>query len=141
MLLACTLFGLAAMHTLGHAGLHMEAHTDHRPAGPVVTVAAVTAAGPAVMEVSASVVDGCPGCPHGADPSGSGHGDGGMSGWDVCLAVLTGFAALGLLAGLLLARSRPDRAPSGTPRTPPRVPRGPPLRLGLVLAAGSVLRV
>ncbi|WP_412747755.1 hypothetical protein [Krasilnikovia sp. M28-CT-15] len=130
LLLACTLFGLAAMHTLGHAGLNMEAHSGHAPVS-VMTSGVMDGAGPVTWVTS--VVDACPGC-----PPGSGHD--GMSGWDVCLAVLTGFAALALLA-VSLTGLWSDRAPVGTTWMPLRVPRGPPLGLGLVLAAGSVLRI
>jgi hypothetical protein len=48
LLLACTLFGLAAMHTIGHGGMHLEA-AGHHPAAMAVAmpgaISAETAAG------------------------------------------------------------------------------------------------
>jgi hypothetical protein len=68
----------------------------------------------------------------------SGHH--GMSGWDVCLAVLVAFAVLLLAAALLHARRTGATAHrTGRPaRTGPRAP--PPRRVGLTLATVSVLR-
>ncbi|MFI5894887.1 DUF6153 family protein [Actinoplanes sp. NPDC051513] len=126
LLLACTLFGLAAMHTLGHSGMHMDDHAGHQPTGPVMAAAA--AMNISSDAVAITVTAGCPGC-------------GGMAEWNVCLAVLTGLAVLVLLAALLLARRRPGGAPARSARTRPRVPRGPPRPAGLAVTAISVLRI
>ncbi|MEV6629174.1 hypothetical protein AB0M54_00285 [Actinoplanes sp. NPDC051470] len=138
VLLACTLFGLAAMHTLGHAGMRMHEHASHGPA--TLTVApAVMMGDTALAAAAAGAVDDCPGCPHAA---GSAGGHGGMGGWGVCLAVLSGLAMLVLLAVLLLARSRAGGARVRSSGSRLRVPRGPPpRRAGLTLAAVSVLRI
>ncbi|MEV8507670.1 DUF6153 family protein [Actinoplanes sp. NPDC051475] len=133
LLLACTLFGLAAMHTLGHAGTH--AAGEHS-AGGHVTVGTLAMQ---AMAVGAAKGEGCAGgCTH-LGPLSS--GDGGMAGWSVCLAVLSGFAVLVLLAALWWAavmRRRMSGLQGGR-----RVAgaRAPPVRFGLVLAAMSVLRL
>ena len=113
MLLFCTLFGLAAMHTLGHAGLHMDEHTH--PAVSAVTAFTAACAG-----------DGC-----------GGHE---MSGWSICLAVLGGLAALVLLGAVLVGRlayGGPGRA--GGDARGPRAPPG--RRAGLTEASIAVLRI
>jgi len=134
VLLACTLFGLAAMHTIGHSGMtHTGHHHEDQPASAhqVSTMPAFTAA----------QSDGCAedGCVHAAAlPEGGG---GQMDPWDLCLAVLSGFAVALLLAGLLLL--------AVTGRFPPlfgggrrhRRPWAPStLPFGLTVATVSVLR-
>ena len=94
VLLACTLFGLAAMHTIGHSGMtHAGHHHEDQPASAhqVSTMPAFTAA----------QSDGCAGdgCVHAVVlPEGGGQ----MDPWDLCVAVLSGLALALLLAGLLL---------------------------------------
>ncbi|RZU53196.1 hypothetical protein EV385_5088 [Krasilnikovia cinnamomea] len=130
MLLLCTLLGLSAMHILGHAGMH-------EPAGHAVGVH-VGAGGPEMRALAWG--DGCVGCVH--VRSHDSDGDGGMSGWSVCLAVLTGFAVLLMLASLLRAvvdHRRPPGAGGGCGGVPARSP--PDGQVGLVLATVSVLRV
>ena len=134
MLLACTLFGLAAMHTLSHAGMRMD-NRSHASAGPAAAMdpaADITAA-------VAAVADDCPGCAHTSGPAGPGHG--GMPGWSVCPVVLTALAVLVLLAALLLARSGPGRCPARIAAVRLPSSRGPPRPAGLTLAAVSVLRI
>jgi hypothetical protein len=137
LLLAGTLFGLATMHTLGHAG--MQTHHDHH-----IAEIAAAASGPAhelavMHEVaepsSAGVCDG--GCAHAPGPS----PHGGMTGWSICVAVLGAFAMIFLVA-MVVARSRRRRPPEpGTDRWAV-VSRGPPVRpVGLAMAAVSVLRI
>lgn len=138
MLLVGTLFGLAAMHTIGHSAI---THAGHgRGAQPsstrqFSTIPAITAT---VSAVTQSQSDGCAGdgCLHAAALP-----DGGQMGyWDLCVAVLSAFAIAMLLAALLLI--------AVTGRFPPRSggrrrfsPRGPPiLPFGLTLATVSVLR-
>jgi hypothetical protein len=141
VLLACTLFGLAAMHTIGHSGM---AHADHHPEAAsadsrqVVTMAAV-AAGLSSMTPADS--DGCAGdgCMHQAAMSAG--GDGQMDRWGLCVAILTAFAIAGLLVALLLSGLSgryPPRAGRDRRRTLPRAP--PRLAVGLTLATVSVLR-
>jgi hypothetical protein len=134
VLLACTLFGLAAMHTIGHgamthAGHHHETHatgTHQRSMMPAFTPAES---------------DGCAGdgCAHtAAMPDGSGSR---MNPWDLCVAILSGSAIAVLLAGLLLIAVTgrfPPRSGGGRLRRAPWVP--PILPLGLTLATVSVLR-
>ncbi|MFI7542205.1 DUF6153 family protein [Actinoplanes sp. NPDC049599] len=135
VLLACTLFGLATMHTLGHAGMRMPT-ADHHAVEAVEAITAVTAV-TAVSAVSAAHGDCDGGCAHapGSSPPG------GMAGWAVCVAVLGAVLVIFLLA-LVLVRSRRrgpfawriSRGDAGS--------RGPPVRrVGLALAAGSVLRI
>ena len=116
----------AAMHEPdGHsAGVHIEADSP-------------------VMRVLAAGVgsgDHCAGCVHLRSPDGD-H-EGGMAGWGVCLAVLTGFAALILLAVVLhalLTRREVPRSRQGRDAAPARAP--PIGHVGLVLATDSVLRI
>jgi len=125
VLLACTLFGLAAMHTLGHGATH---HGE--PAAAVTLFSVATPAAPHDC--------GADGCDRAAAARMPGHG---MNGWDLCVAVLSAFAIAALVAALLLtaAASRSARRPPGDPGR--RSPRAPPtLSFGLTLATVSVLR-
>jgi hypothetical protein len=126
VLLFCTLFGLATMHTLGHAGMHVDTHVDtHEPAA--VTTAMVSAA-----------PDGH--CPDGHCGGRPDHGR--MSGWEVCLAVLGGLAVAVLLAALLLVPAAGLPASIRERLTGLRVPRPPPRRrVGLSVASVAVLRI
>ena len=133
-LLVCTLFGLAAMHTLGHAGMRMDAHPGHGPAGAAVAMD-VPVNGAAAQT---ALADDCPGCPHASGPHAPGRG--GVPGWTVCLAVLGGLAVLVLLAALPWARLRRFGLPASAATARPPVPRGPPRSAGLILARLSVLR-
>jgi len=134
ILLLCTMFGLALMHTLGHADMRMGADAG-APHLVQPGAAMIEAGGIAVMGPTAAGSRECSGghC--------DGHGDGGMSGWSVCLAVLTALAVIVLLGALL------SRASSGRRWTlwePVRVaaPRAPPRRAaGLRLASVAVLRI
>ncbi|MGX6607356.1 DUF6153 family protein [Micromonosporaceae bacterium Da 78-11] len=137
VLLACTVFGLAAMHTLGHAGMHGPA--THEAAGHAIGMRVV--GDTAVMTGSITGVIGCAG--NGCVQLGARRGgDGDMAGWSVCVAVLTGLAILLLLAllwaGITARRtSLPQRAGGTTGGA-----RAPPLRrVGLMLARVSVLRI
>ena len=120
LLLFGTLFGLAAMHTLGHSGMRME--PEPRPATVAFT-------GPAA--VSAPCPDGhCPGDP------------GAMGGWSICVAVLGGLAVFALLAALLIARRGRHEPVPGEPASAAGTPRAPPIRpVGLILASTAVLRI
>jgi hypothetical protein len=129
VLLLATAFGLALMHTLGHAGVRTDLHTAHA-AMAVPAVTAVTAP----MALTAATP--CPG----------GHCDGHGShdpvdAWSVCLAILAGLAAIVLLLWLFTAIR--GRRPALSPRVL-RVlsPRAPPDRMaGLTLASTTVLRI
>ncbi|MGW4941891.1 DUF6153 family protein [Actinoplanes sp. NPDC004185] len=133
MLLFCTLFGLATMHTLGHAGMQMDSHAG-------VTSMSNAEAGPAhaaVLDIGATAAP----CPDGH--CGDGHGTGGMDAWSVCVAVLGGLAMVFLLGALLLSRRTgsarsPDRATGDPP-----APRAPPgwRYQGLRVASLAVLRI
>jgi hypothetical protein len=135
LLLACTLIGLAAMHTLGHTG---HGHTMAMPEPPA-THQLQNKARMLVGHVATPDERACRGgCAHlgDSDPAG-GHPDG----WSVCLAILAGFAIAMLLGWLLRAATtrgatyRPTRPLAVTPRAPPRP------RVGLLLADLSVLRI
>ncbi|TNH28676.1 hypothetical protein FHG89_14705 [Micromonospora orduensis] len=137
VLLACTLFGLAAMHTLGHAGMHMGTHPGHGPAGAVAVAGGMDV--PADVAAAVTAVTGeCPGCAHVSGPQGPGRD--GMPGWSVCLAVLTGLAVLVLLTAWWWARPRPVGSQTRNVSALSRVSRGPPRPVGLSLARLSVLR-
>jgi hypothetical protein len=131
ILLGCTLFGLAAMHTLGHAGMRMA--PGH--AGAAVRVAAATMSAAEVPDSGAPSAVGPGECA-------SGHCDGGMSGWGVCQAVLSGLAVTVLLAALLSWAIPTRRANLNTIVVAFAVPRGPPRRsAGLTTASTAVLRI
>jgi len=126
VLLACTLFGLAAMHTIGHGGVD---HVGHHDEPRAVAVGMAFAVGDAAS-------DGCE-CDHAAMQP---LGGSGMSGWGLCVAVLGALAVAVLLAALLL-RAVTGRHPLRAARDPGRAPRAPPvLPFGLTLATVSVLR-
>jgi hypothetical protein len=68
-------------------------------------------------------------------------GDGGMGGWELCVAVLSAFAVAIMLAALLIAAVTGRFAPPAGRRRG-IVARGPPERpFGLTLATVSVLRI
>jgi hypothetical protein len=127
LLLACTLLGLAVMHTVGHASARMTPHDAHPG-----TVAAM--APPLASWVAADAGESCSGehC----------DGHGAMSGWSVCLAILQGFAVAFLLALVLLAVAGPrgaTRQMRGGIAAP--ASRAPPRPAGLTIASISVLRI
>ncbi|GGQ77151.1 hypothetical protein [Couchioplanes azureus] len=137
LLLFCTVFGLATMHTLGHADPHVDSHD------PAVAMAVTgPAMGSGAFPAAVAEMVGAPGghCPEGHCGGGPGHG--GMSGWAVCLAVLGGFGVVMLLAALLLfaaggavGAGRRRLSVLGGPRPPPR------RRWGLTVASVAVLRI
>jgi hypothetical protein len=141
VLLACTLFGLAAMHTIGHSGMaHADHHRDAGSAGSrqIVTLAIIAAG---VSSMSPGDSDGCAGdgCMHQAAMSAG--GDGQMDRWGLCVAILTALA-IGVLLVALLLRAAAGRSPPRSGRDRRRtLPRAPPwLPVGLTLATVSVLR-
>lgn len=144
VLLACTLLGLAAMHTIGHhATGHGTGHNhDHAVSQPAAATQHVVEMARATLTavVPGAEPGGCAGC---TPMTLMAHSTtGGMSGWDLCVAVLSSFAVLVLLLVLLLTtvsgRSRPRDFSTGVSRSP----RGPPGRsFGLAVTALSVLRI
>jgi hypothetical protein len=136
VLLFCTLIGLATMHTLGHAGVHLgvSAHATAMPGGAAAEMDAAAAPG----RLSESVVA----APCSGDHCGGQPDHGGLGGWSVCLAVLGGLAAVTvLLAGLLLGHRRgPARVPGPAP-VHRCAARAAPERTGLRVASVSVLRI
>ncbi|WIM98591.1 DUF6153 family protein [Actinoplanes oblitus] len=130
VLLLCTVFGLATMHTLGHAGVRGE-----HPGAPAMS--AVQAAVPSITtgSMSSASAEACP------DDHCTGHHHQ-MTVWSVCLAVLGGLAVVLLLAMALVAAARPYPGPRGHERTRRRPTRAPPgTRTGLTLASTAVLRI
>ncbi|MDT4991679.1 MAG: hypothetical protein QOH97_1571 [Actinoplanes sp.] len=132
LLLACTLLGLTALHTIGHAAV---TGADH-PA------AAVSAADSGLVLIAAAPrdADGCgnDGCTHESVMPGGAHDT--NQRWDVCVAVLSVLALGVLLAALLLIATR-SRGPTPARRWPPRtsrISRTPPF--GLALTAIAVAR-
>jgi hypothetical protein len=144
VLLACTLLGLAAMHTIGHSAVgHGAGHYDEvgdPPTSAAEVLGAMAQAAGGTPDLLAAL-DGCAGdgCAHAAlMPS----GDGGMGGWELCVAVLSAFAVAVLLVALLLAAVTGRFAPPAGRRRGIAAPRGPPVRqFGLTLATVSVLRI
>jgi hypothetical protein len=134
LLLACTVFGLATMHTLGHSGMHAAADGDHHQAE--LSMAAPAAASVLIV-VLAEAADGCHGCTNGAGPVNFG----GMPGWGICVAVLVSAATLAL-ALMTAHRRRLAQDPGGGAdhsRSHPRRRRERPSALLLVTV--SVLRI
>lgn len=156
LLLACTILGLAAMHSLGHGSSHTGAgHGEHASAaghGKQLSAAPAFAAVmsepmAASMTAFAAVLAAAPAAVAGGGCSGDCHGAGGpgrhdddISGFSVCLAVLAAFGIAMLLAWLRLRTPVPTGAlahPSArwaTLRAPPTA------GAGLRLAALSVMR-
>ncbi|MEV6924783.1 DUF6153 family protein [Dactylosporangium sp. NPDC051485] len=132
VLLLATLLGLAAMHTLGHAGPHMIGDHRHAPAAEHSTVMPIAAV--------IGAVTGCDGDDCGRLLATAGHERGGMGDWAVCLAILVAFAIV-VLAAMLFTRRRASLTTARGRRARCAAPRAPPPRLvGLTLATVSVLR-
>lgn len=138
VLLAATLTGLAAMHSLGHqpagAGPHHGAAMPTDTRGDAQSGAVLTAVAAVSPECAG---EGCAGLT--AAPGGSpGH----MPGWAVCLAVVGAFGiSLALTAALLLRRTGVTSHDRSQPSV--AVSRGPPAwsPMGQRVAAMSVLRI
>ncbi|WFE45082.1 DUF6153 family protein [Verrucosispora sp. WMMD1129] len=127
VLLACTLFGLAVMHSLGHdPALGAPGHGSH--AAPTLP----------------SHVDGChteqcvAPAAHPIEEPGHGH----PSGWAVCVAIVAGFALAVALAVRHLRRTR-SVLPRDRRLTRALGGRAPPAfrLMGLTTVAVSVLRI
>jgi hypothetical protein len=152
LLLACTVLGLAAMHSLGHGshadGGHGEqlsaAGHGESPSGAPAFVAAmsqVEAAFTAVLAAAPAVLGGaCSGDCHGA-AGGSGRPRDDMSGFTVCLAVLAAFGIAVLLAWLRLRTPAPAWARGLPPARWVASRAAPPAGVGLQVAALSVMRI
>lgn len=134
MVLACTLLGLAAMHTIGH-GIADHGVMDHGLPG--VRHVATTVSAMAAGDVDDCAADGCG---HAVVAPHTRHG--GMGDWALCVAVLSALAVAALLVALLLRAATGRRAADDGGRRRVVAPRGPPaLPYGLSVAAMSVLRV
>ena len=141
VLLACTVLGLAAMHTLGHGNSHAGAGHGEPADTPMVAMAApMTVLTAVIAVVPADVVAG-EGCGQRCHLGGGSdrHRDD-MAMFTVCLAVLAAFGIAVLLTSL--SRSRPGPARSRAHRRTRWVAsRAPPgSGAGLRLAAVSVMR-
>ena len=114
VVLACTLLGLTALHTIGHAAVT----GGDRPA---VTVSAPE---PGLVFVVAAPrdTDGCgdDGCTHESVLPGGAHDT--SQRWDVCVAVLS-VLAIGVLLVALLRIAALGRDPTPARRRPPRTSR------------------
>jgi magnesium-transporting ATPase (P-type) len=138
MLLLSTVFGLAMMHTLGHAGMHMG-HGDSHGAvqtNPASAGMPATAIDPtAIMAVTVVMAMIAPECTDGTCPD-----DGAMSGWSICLAVLGGLAIAVLFALLLRCRRQHTIDPHTTTAVR-AIPRPPPTAFGVTVRSTAVLRI
>ena len=134
-LLLGTLFGLTVMHTLGHAGMQMRERHAGAAAGGAATMTAAGVVRGAITPTAAAVAAECAG-----DHCRAPGNDGRMIRWSVCLAVVTGLAAIVVQAARLFAVARPGPPMSG-PEWRPATSRSPPRRLaGLTVASMAVLR-
>ena len=143
LLLFCTLFGLATMHTLGHAGMRMHGHDVQ--AG-MTHAAAAAPGGAGQVGSSKQVWTASPvqamAAPCDDDHCNDGHGPGGMGAWSVCLAILGGLALVVLIGALLLSRRHDRAGPGDEAATARSVTRSPPGRHhGLRIASLTVLRI
>jgi hypothetical protein len=151
LLLACTLLGLAAMHTIGHGTHSVASHPDGHAAALSQRAMVAQAALPEAVPTAHGAAPEAVPAVHVAGPvSFAGHVGAvalpadqpgtAPSGWSVCLAVLGAFTVALLLATLLFGRAHHAVATRHSSR-PTRGPRAPPPRpVGLRLATVSVLR-
>ncbi|WP_045740338.1 hypothetical protein [Actinoplanes rectilineatus] len=131
VLLLCTLFGFAALHTVGHAAVS-EHHT--------VTFT-TTASGPAFVSAASPVDDddcGGDGCTHTVAMPADAYG--GSSRSDVCVAILS-VIAIGVLLGARLLMGLADRASAADGRQLVRTSRSSRRPAwGLAVTAVAVMR-
>ncbi|WP_051798103.1 hypothetical protein [Streptomyces sp. NRRL S-337] len=141
LLLAGLLFGIVAMHSLGHLA-------EHRASPPPHATVMAAAAAPAHHHAARPADDGQRadrpdhGVDHSSPAGGTDHSPppGGTDPMSVCLAVLgTGFLVL-LLGGAFVHRPT-DVPAAATTRLPHSLQPIPPPRRGTLLAQLSVLRV
>jgi hypothetical protein len=132
LLLACTVLGVAALHTIGHAAVGAPDHHN------IVTVSAPVLPGTPIAQLVPGEHGGCDGdgCDHQAIAPG--NADDSSRWWEVCVAVLS-VLALGALitAAALGGRLAPTLTTWVTRRPPPAARRRP---VGLTLTALVVLR-
>lgn len=144
MLLACTLFGVVAMHSFGHlhgahAPLAIAAH-PHAPAPPAQVAGYDPMGSTDVASLAGFAAGSCPaqGCRHASAVERVAGGGGQHEGWNVCLAVL-GSTGAALLPVLLPAIHLDRPRPGCWPRSSRVAARAPPA--GLTLAQVSVMRI
>lgn len=128
LLLTCTVLGVAALHTIGHAALSELDHQDR-----------VAAAAATVVTADTGDVGGCDGdgCAHNAAAPVGGTNT--SRWWDVCVAVLSVLAVGWLAAGMCMRAHNAARSAGITTwRPPPGTARGP--SMGLALTTAVVLR-
>ncbi|WP_433531363.1 DUF6153 family protein [Micromonospora sp. CA-263727] len=127
VLLACTLFGLTVMHSLGHDPiLGTAGHGSH--AAPVTPALAGDCHGDHCTRLVA--------------PASEGPGPGHPPGWAVCMAILASFS-VGLLVAVVLLRGTRAGRRRGRTSTRASGGRAPPFLtpIGLSTASISVLRM
>ncbi|WP_157410762.1 DUF6153 family protein [Actinoplanes rectilineatus] len=133
LLLMGTLFGLAAMHTLGHTGMQMDQPAHHET--PVMT--SIMGAVQTYLEPTAQMRE-APSCTGDHCPG----DDGAMSQWSVCLAVLGGLAVFAFLLAVLIGGRRTGTSAAGQAMSPAVASRAPPDKwFGLTIASTAVLRI
>ena len=136
LLVACTVIGVAALHTIGHATAD-----EHTTAGSVISGAIAVLIAPSSLVADTTSDGGCDGdgCTHQIALSDSGRS--GSSWWEVCVAILSALAAIVLAAGMLrLFHTIRVAQVAGRRRPPPFAwVTAPPV--GLTIAATAILRI
>jgi hypothetical protein len=133
LLLACVALGVAAMHTLGHAGMDHSMRADAAQSMhsaidlPLLDVMTASGAAMSAYAYPGEVV---------ADIG----SHGGVVGWAVCLAVLGTAVVLLMLTWAAWRRAAVKPAPDSRRYRARALMRAPPVRLGLRLVDLSVVR-
>lgn len=148
LLLACTILGLAAMHSLGHGSHADGGHGEHATAAGHGSSSGAPAFAAAMSETFTAVLMAAPTAVTGGACSGDCHGAGGpgrprddMSGFSVCLAVLAAFGIAVLLAWLRVRTPARIAVPAHRSLRWARVRAPPTAGTGLRVAALSVMRI
>jgi hypothetical protein len=137
LLVACTVLGVAALHTIGHAA----AGDQHGIAGSATSSAIAVLNAPSSLVAATTRDGGCDGdgCTHQIALPDSGRGT--SSSWEVCVAILNALAVAFLAAGLLrLLHTIRLALVVGRRRPPPFACASPP-PVGLTIAAAAILRI
>jgi hypothetical protein len=137
LLVACTVIGVAALHTIGHA----TAGDEHTTIGSATSSAVAVLIAPSSLVADTTSDGGCDGdgCTHQIALPDSGRT--GSSGWEVCVAILSALAVIVLAAGMHRLFPIIRLAEVASRRRPPPFAwvTAPPA--GLTIAATAILRI